>query len=131
MRFSSDKATRANGGKMVNENPSERVTWLTLDELPREINLVVRNMKLGEISDPFRTTDPKGNSIYCIVRLDDEIAPHRVDMKDDYNYLSEAALRDKQNKTYEDWIAEKIKRTYIRVSDDFRGCKFHYSGWFE
>ncbi len=131
MRYSSDKGTRANGGKMVNENPSERVTWLTLDELPREINLVVRNMKLGEISEPFRTTDPKGNNIYCIIRLDEEIAPHRVDMKDDYNYLAEAALRDKQNKTYEDWIAGKIKRTYIRVSDDFRGCSFHYSGWFE
>ncbi|MDZ7636267.1 MAG: peptidylprolyl isomerase [Bacteroidales bacterium] len=130
-RFSSDKATRANGGKMVSANPSDRVTWMTLDELSREVNLVVRNMKLGDISDPFRTTDPKGNNIYCIIRLDEEIAPHRVNMKDDYNYLSEAALRDKQNKTYQNWIVEKIKRTYIRVSDDFRDCKFHYSGWFE
>jgi len=130
-RFSSDKTTRANGGKMVSTNPSDRVTWMTLDELSKEVNLVVRNMKLGEISEPFRTTDSKGNSIYCIVRLDDEIPPHRVDMKEDYDYLAEAALRNKQNKTYQDWIAEKIKRTYIRVSDDFRDCKFHYSGWFE
>jgi len=131
LRFSSDKATRANGGKMVSTNPSDRVTWMTLDELSREVNLVVRNMKLGDISEPFRTIDTKGNNIYCIIRLDDEIAPHRVNMKEDYNYLSEAALRDKQNKTYQDWIAQKIKRTYIRVSDDFRDCKFHYSGWFE
>ncbi len=131
LRYSSDKATRANGGKMVSENPSERVNWLTLDELPREINLVVRGMKLGEISEPFRTTDPRGNYIYCIVRLDEEIAPHRVNMKDDYNYLSDAALNDKQGKIYNEWIAEKIKRTYIRISDDFRDCRFHYSGWFE
>lgn len=131
MRYSSDRPTRANGGKMVSTNPSDRVNWLTLDELSREVNLVVRNMKLGEISEPFRTTDEKGNNIYCIVRLDDEIAPHRVDMKDDYNYLSEAALRDKQSRIYEEWIIEKIKRTYIRVSEDFRGCEFHYSGWFE
>ncbi len=131
MWFSSDKATRANGGKMVNENPVERVTWLTLDELPREINLVVRNMKLGEISEPFRTTDSKGNSVYCIIKLDAEIAAHRVDMKDDYDYLSDAALRDKQGKTYEKWIAEKIKKTYIRISDEFRSCTFHYPGWFE
>ena len=131
LMFSSDKATRANGGKMVSENPSDRVNWMTLDELSKEVNLVVRNMKLGDISEPFRTTDPKGNSIYCIIRLDDEIAPHRVNITDDYNYLSDLALRDKQNKTYQDWIAEKIKRTYIRVSEDFRDCKFHYSGWFE
>lgn len=131
LRYSADKATRANGGKMVSENPSERVTWLTLDELSREINLVVRDMKLGEISEPFRTTDPKGNYIYCIVKLDDEIAPHRVNMKDDYNFLSDAALSDKQGKIYNEWIADKIRRTYIRISDDFRDCRFHYSGWFE
>jgi peptidyl-prolyl cis-trans isomerase SurA len=131
MIYSSDKATRANGGKMVSQNPAERVDWLTLDELPREVNLVVRNMKLGEISEPFRTTDAKGNSIYCIIRLDAEIPAHRLNMQDDYNYLSELALRDKQSRKYEEWIADKIKRTYIRISDDFRGCNFHYSGWFE
>jgi peptidyl-prolyl cis-trans isomerase SurA len=131
MRYSSDKTTRANGGKMVSQNPSERVNWLTLDELSREVNLVVRNMKLGEISEPFRTTDTKGNNIYCIVRLDEEIPAHNVNMKDDYNFLAEAALRDKQGKMYEDWIRDKIKRTYIRISDDFKGCTFHYSGWFE
>ncbi|HWR75134.1 MAG TPA: peptidylprolyl isomerase [Bacteroidales bacterium] len=131
LRYSSDKATRANGGKMVQENPSDRVTWFTLDELPREINLVVRDMKLGEISEPFRTADAKGNSIYVIVRLDDEVAPHRVNPNEDYNYLAEAALMDKKNKAYQDWINGKIKKTYIRVSDDFRGCSFHYIGWLE
>jgi peptidyl-prolyl cis-trans isomerase SurA len=131
MRFSSDKATRANGGKMVSENPAERVNWLTLDELSREVNLVVRNMRLGDISEPFRTVDSKGNSIYCIIRLDEEIPPHSVNMQDDYNFLAEATLRNKQSKVYEEWIREKIKRTYVRVSDDFRGCQFHYSGWFE
>jgi peptidyl-prolyl cis-trans isomerase SurA len=131
MRYSFDKATRANGGKMVSENPAERVNWLTLDELPREINLVVRNMKLGEISDPFRTTDSTGNNLFCIVRLDQEIAAHRINMQDDYNYLSDAALRDKQSRKYEEWIVDKIRRTYIRISDDFRGCNFHYTGWLE
>ena len=131
LRYSSDKATRANGGKMVQENPSDRVTWFTLDELPREINLVVRDMKLGEISEPFRTADARGNSIYVIVRLDDEVAPHRVNPTEDYNYLAEAALMDKKNRAYQDWINGKIKKTYIRVSDDFRGCSFHYIGWLE
>jgi peptidyl-prolyl cis-trans isomerase SurA len=131
MMFSSDKATRANGGKMVQENPSERVTWFTLDELPREINLIVRNMKLGEISEPFRTTDAKGSNVYVIVKLDGEIAPHRINMKEDYNYLSDVALMDKKGKAYQDWITEKIKKTYIRISDDFRGCGFQYTGWLE
>jgi peptidyl-prolyl cis-trans isomerase SurA len=131
LMFSSDKTTRANGGKMVQDNPSERGTWFTLDELPKEINLVVRNMKLGEISEPFRTTDAKGNSVYCIIRLDNEIAPHRVNIKDDYNFLSQAALMNKKNKAYQDWITDKIKRTFIRISDEFRDCSFQNAGWLE
>jgi peptidyl-prolyl cis-trans isomerase SurA len=38
---------------------------------------------------------------------------------------------DKKNRAYQDWITGKIKKTYIRVSDDFRGCGFHYTGWLE
>ena len=131
MRYSADKSTRANGGKMVQENPSERITWFTLDQLSKEINLVVRDMKLGEISEPFRTTDQKGNSVYCIIRLDNEIPPHRINIKDDYSYLSDLALMDKKNKAYQQWINDKIKRTYIRISDDFKGCAFINAGWLE
>ncbi len=130
-RYSSDKATRTNGGKMVSANPSERINWLTLDELSKELNLVVRNLRKGDISEPFRTTDSKGNNIYCIVRLDDEIPAHRVNMTDDYNFLAEAALRHKQNRKYEEWITAKIRKTYIRIGSDFRKCNFHYSGWLE
>ncbi len=129
MYFSSDKNTRANGGKMVQENPYERVTWFTLDELSKEVNLVVRNMKLGEISEPFRTTDSKGNSVYCIIRLDKEVAPHRVNLQDDYKFLTDVALQEKKSKAYQEWIAGKIKKTYIKIDDSFRDCNFFNDGW--
>lgn len=131
MRFSSDKPTRANGGKMVQPNPDERVTWFALDELPKEINMVVRNMVVGEISEPFRTTDEKGNYVYCIIRLDNEVPPHRVNIQDDYKYLTDLALADKKNKTYQKWINDKIKKTYIKISDEFRGCSFFNEGWLQ
>lgn len=129
MLLSSDKTTRANGGKMVQANPSERITWFTLDELSKEVNLVVRTMKLGEISAPFRTTDSKGNSVYCIIRLDNEIAPHRVNLQDDYKYLTDAALMNKKNKAYQEWIAGKIKKTYIKIDEEYRTCDFYNDGW--
>lgn len=131
MRYSSDKTTRANGGKMVSENPSERINWFTLDELSKEVNLVVRDMHTGEISEPFRMTDARNNNIYCIIRLDSEVPAHRMNMHDDYNQLAEAVIRNKRSQKYEEWIKEKITRTYVRVSEDFRNCQFHYSGWYE
>lgn len=131
MLFSSDKTTRANGGKMVQANPSERVTWFGLDELSTEVNLVVRDMKLGEISEPFRTIDSKGNNVYCIIRLDNEVPPHRVNPQQDYKFLTDAALMNKKSKAYQEWITSKIKRTYIKISDEFRDCRFYNNGWLQ
>ena len=33
LRFSTHKDSRINGGKLVSPNPSDRVTWFTLEEL--------------------------------------------------------------------------------------------------
>jgi peptidyl-prolyl cis-trans isomerase SurA len=129
--YSSDKSTRINGGKMVAENPVDRVTWLTLDELSKEMNMVVRNMKVGDVSEPFRSTDSKGNTIYCIIKLDNEIPAHRANLKDDYQFISDRALNQKKSDAYQKWIDEKIKRTYIKIGDEYRACSFYNKGWLQ
>jgi peptidyl-prolyl cis-trans isomerase SurA len=129
--YSSDKSTRINGGKMVLENPADRITWFGLDELSKEMNMTVRGMRVGDISEPFRTTDAKGNTVYCIIRLDEEIAPHRANIKDDYQFISDAALNKKKTDAYQKWINEKIKRTYIKVGEEYRDCSFYNQGWLQ
>jgi peptidyl-prolyl cis-trans isomerase SurA len=129
LRFSTHKDSRINGGKFVSSNPSERDTWFTLDELNSEMFIKVRDLKVGEISDPFRTTDENGNTVFRIVKLDNEIPAHRANLKDDYENLYKAALMNKQSKTYDDWIRKKIGNTYIKVSDEFESCEFLKKGW--
>jgi len=129
MRFSTHKDSRINGGKFVSADPSERDTWFTLEELNPEMYVKVRDLKVGEISDPFRTTDDNNNTVFRIVRLDNEIPAHRANLKDDYQNLSEAALMNKRNKTYDEWIKKKIAVTYIRISDELKSCEFLQKGW--
>jgi peptidyl-prolyl cis-trans isomerase SurA len=129
LRFSTHKDSRINGGKLVSINPSDRVTWFTLEELNQEMYTQVRNLKPGEISEPFRTTDDNGNVVFRIVRLDDEIPAHRANLKDDYQILGEAALANKRQKTYDEWIKKKIGITYIKISDEFKSCEFLKEGW--
>lgn len=129
LMFSTHKDSRINGGKFVSSNPSDRNTWFTLDELNSEMYMKVRDMKIGEISDPFRTTDENGNIVFRIVKLDNEIPAHRINMKDDYEALYNSALASKRAKIYEDWITKKISNTYIRVSDEFKSCDFLQKGW--
>jgi peptidyl-prolyl cis-trans isomerase SurA len=129
IRFSTHKDSKINGGIFVSANPSQRDTWFTLDELNSEMFVKVRDMKVGEISEPFRTTDENGNTVFRIVKLDNEITAHRANLKDDYENLAHAALMNKQTKTYDDWVKKKLETTYIKVSDEFKSCDFLKKGW--
>ena len=28
-----------------------------------------------------------------------------------------------------DWVVDKIKKTYVRMNDRYKDCKFEYQGW--
>ncbi|MBA4322332.1 MAG: hypothetical protein C0408_05880 [Odoribacter sp.] len=129
MLFSSHKDSRINGGKLVKRDPNARETWHTLEELDRETYVEVREMKIGEISQPFRTNDEYGNVVFRIVKIDNEIPAHVADIKNDYQGLFNAALLDKRSKVYQQWIDKKIGVTYIKISEEFKSCEFANKGW--
>ncbi len=129
MRFSTHKDSRINGGKFVSSNPNSRTNWFTLEELDRDMYVRVRDLKIGEISEPFRSTDDNGSTVFRIVRLDNELPAHRANLKDDYQSLFNFALMEKRSGAYEKWINKKIETTYIKISDEFRSCPFLESGW--
>jgi len=129
MRFSSHLDSRINGGKFVSTNPSDRSNWFSLDELNSEMYKKVRELKMGEISEPFQTTDEIGNIVFRVVRLDNEIQAHRANLKDDYQFFYNAATMSERQSSYQKWIREKIETTYIKISDEFKSCKFLEAGW--
>ncbi|MBW6501358.1 MAG: peptidylprolyl isomerase [Bacteroidales bacterium] len=130
-RLSSHKDSRVNGGKYVSPNPSSRTNWFTLEELGTEMYMRVRDLKIGEISEPFRTTDEDGNIVFRIVRLDDELPAHRANLRDDYQAIYNAAMLEERRKVYDKWIRKKIETTYIKISEEFRSCGFLSQGWLE
>jgi peptidyl-prolyl cis-trans isomerase SurA len=129
MRYSTHKDSRINGGMLVSPNPSDRVSWLTLEELNKEMYVKIRDLKVGEISDPFKTTDENNNPVFRIVKVINEIPAHTSNMKDDYQILYNATLVNERTKAYDKWIKEKIKNTYIKISDEYKSCDFLKTGW--
>ena len=130
LMFSTHKDSRINGGKLVSPNPSDRTTWFTLEELNPEMYLKVRDMKVGEISEAFRTTDENSNEVFRIIRLDDELPAHTANLKDDYQIIYNAALSSERAKVFDKWIKHKIAITYIKISDEFKSCDFlKKGGW--
>jgi peptidyl-prolyl cis-trans isomerase SurA len=129
LRFSTHKDSRTNGGKFVTANPSERVTWFTLEELNPEMYVKIRDLKVGEISEPFKTTDENNNVVFRIVKLDNEMAAHSANLRDDYQIIYNSALMNERTKVFSKWVKEKIAITYIKISDEFKSCDFLKNGW--
>jgi peptidyl-prolyl cis-trans isomerase SurA len=128
-KFSSHKDSKINGGKFVSTNPSERITWFTLEELTPDMYSKVRDLKVGEISEPFKTTDENSNAVFRIIKLDKELPAHRANLKDDYQNLYNMTLIKERTKAYDAWVKKKIEVTYIKISDEFKTCNFLSRGW--
>jgi peptidyl-prolyl cis-trans isomerase SurA len=129
MRFSTHKDSRINGGKLVSANPSSRVTWFTLEELNPEMYMRIRDMKKGEICEPFKTTDESNNEVFRILKLDNVLPAHTANLKDDYQSLYDEALAKERTKVFQDWVKNKISITYVKIGDEFKDCEFLQKGW--
>jgi peptidyl-prolyl cis-trans isomerase SurA len=129
LKFSTHKDSRINGGKLVSPNPSSRISQFTLEELNSDMYMHVRDLNVGEISEPFKTTDDNNNVVFRIVRLVNEMPAHTANLKDDYQDLYNSALMEERTKTYDKWIKNKIKITYLKISDEYKSCDFLQEGW--
>lgn len=127
--ISTHKESKVNGGKLVSGNQETITTIFALEQLDKEMYQVVRNLKVGEISDTYQTADENGNIVFRIVRLDNEIPAHRANLKEDYELMQTYALYEKQSKKFDDWIEKKFEITYVRVSEEFKQCNFRYNKW--
>lgn len=126
-RFSEDKQSRLNEGLMV--NPINASTKFTLDELPTNEYNIIKDLKIGEISEPFETKDENGKIAYKIVKIKTQVDSHRANLKDDYELIEQMALMVKQQEIVENWIREKKKKTYIHIDDSNIKCEFLKDGW--
>lgn len=126
--ISQDKDSRNSRGLMVNEkNGTPR---FEMADLPQEVAKVVDTLKVGEISHPFIMIDPKRNrDIVAMVKLSSRIEPHKANLADDYQLIKGMYENSARTKVLNDWIARKIKDTYVRIEDGWRDCDFQHSGW--
>jgi peptidyl-prolyl cis-trans isomerase SurA len=119
-RNSQDPNTNVNGGLLV--NPRTMAARFELDQLPTKDYYMIRNLEVGDLSEPFETTDDKGKTCFKMLYLKSRTEPHRANLKQDYLLLQEMALQKKNQEVMQQWFAEKRKNTYIRVDDSFRDC---------
>ena len=93
-----------------------------IDELDKDIVVLLKNLRVGEYSQPTPFADERGRKGVRIVYLKTRTEPHRENLKDDYNRISQRALEIKKEETLEKWFQKSIPTYYIMIDEEFRTC---------
>lgn len=131
LALSDDKDTRNNHGLMANVDQQNGTvsSRFEMQDLPADVAKVVDTLSVGQISRAFRMTNDKGQEVCAVVMLKNRIEGHPANMTEDFQTLRDVVVNKRKEEKIEQWIKDKIKTTYVRISPDWRNCKFHYKGW--
>ena len=128
MKFSDDEDTKRNGGLMI--NPYTRTSKFKIKQIDPSTNFALKNLKVGQISAPFQASKRGSSSTeFRIIYLKSKTKAHKVNMNDDYQMIKEMAENDKKQKVINEWVKEIQEKTFIKIEDDFKTCKFNFPGW--
>jgi len=128
--YSEDPATRTNGGQMA--DPMSGSSYFEIDELKPQDYAAIKDLKEGEISEPFESLDNEGrsgNTVYKIIKVDKIIPAHTATVDKDYNLLLNRTREQKSMAAIDEFLTSKIETTYIVIDPLFKDCVFDREGW--
>lgn len=125
--YSEDKESRLSGGYAVNP----RAGGLAFDrEVMQPTDFyAIKDLKEGEVSRAYQGFDKHGGAVVKIVKLEKVIPAHRLNLELDYDKVQELAKRKKEEEKFRSWIEDKVKHTYVRISKEFKDCRFTNDCW--
>lgn len=127
--LSDDKDTRSNHGLMVNTIDQVRTSKFRMQDLPTEVAREVEKLSVGETSPAFTMINSKGKTVCAVVKLKARIDGHRATITEDFQTLSDVVLAKRKTEFIHEWVKKKIKDTYVRMKDRYKGCDYEFDGW--
>ena len=117
LKYSEDEQQKFAGPFFMGRDGS---TYVTIDELDKDIVAMLGKLKVGEVSAPTPFTDEqRSKKGVRIVYLKSRSEPHQLNLKDDYNQIAQHALDEKKAKAMDKWVVAHLPAYYIMIADDF------------
>jgi peptidyl-prolyl cis-trans isomerase SurA len=115
VKYSDDETQKFAGPFVTGRDGS---TYVTIDELDKDIVAMIGKMHVGEISQPTAFDNDQGKKGVRIVYLKSRTEPHRMNMHDDYSKISNYALEEKKTKAVDKWLKDKLPTYYVMVDPE-------------
>lgn len=119
-RFSDDKQTKFNAGIVTSQDGSDRIEKLNL---PPTLSYQIAGLNKGDITDVFQDTE-RDRKVVSIIKVDDVIAAHQLNINTDYDRIKQMALNKKKNEMVEQWVKERLPNVFISINDRYKTCTF-------
>ena len=120
-RFSDDKETKFNGGLIYNQQAGS--SMFEMNQVDKQVFLIIDDLQEDEYSRPMLSENRDGQ-FYQIVKLKTITKPHKANLSEDYQLIQQSANADAQSEAMKEWIINKSKSTYIKISPTYVECDF-------
>ncbi len=118
-KYSDDEGSKFSAGAVTGRDGS---SFITLDQVDKEMVIALKDMKPGTYSKPQVFTDERGSKKVRIIYLKNRTEPHRENLKEDYNRIASRALEGKKSDILEKWFKEHIPTYYISIDKQYENC---------
>ncbi|MEY3432793.1 MAG: hypothetical protein RL131_729 [Bacteroidota bacterium] len=118
-KYSDDQNSKFTAGIMNGSGGS----FVTIDELDKNLVPYLDKLKVGEYTQPMVYKDEQEKQAVRIVYLQSKTDPHRENLKDDFDKISQRALAEKKDRTIEKWFQTKLPTYYVMVDKDYQTCE--------
>ena len=120
--FSDEEETRESGGQLINDMTLDK--RFELSKMDPELYNKIINLDQGQVSPIYTETNRRQQPFFKILSISKRIEEHDADFNEDYARISELALRQKKIREVQKWQKDKMKDTYIKISEDYKSCDF-------
>ena len=119
-KYSEDEGAKFSGGRKQAREGSSSVT---IDQLDKDMVLAIKNLNVGEFSQPIPFADERGKKGVRLVYLQSRTEPHRENLRDDYSKVAQRAMDEKKGAVLEKWFRDHIPNYYIQIDPEFANCE--------
>ena len=120
----SDDESKNNEGLFI--NPNSGSSMFLMKDLDPALYFVIDKMEENEISTPIIMQTQDGQKAYRIVKLRKRTNAHTANLLEDYDKIRNVALSEKKEEKVNEWLKDKIAKTYIKLGENLEDCNFEH-----
>ena len=121
-KFGNEKAESYNNNGRI-KNRATGNNFFRTDELDPDVYFEIIDLEQGQLTKVIEDKDFGGEPQFRLLQLQSITKPHKANLKQDYDKISQFAKQGKKAEYFNQWILEKLEETFIEVNPIYKDCE--------